>query len=706
MSRHAVHFARPVRGHRWLPVAFIALFAMAALAAVPARASLVYAAAKGDEGAVAPLVGVDAAGAIPGRYVVVMKEGYSAGEMERALARGARAALQATGETPPADEAALAGPDILAQAGIQVTARYGTALTGFAASLPPAALAAVLRDPNVAYVEADQVVTVEAPVQDAQAGAVWGLDRVDQRDLPLDGIYNYANIGAGVNAYIIDTGIRATHVEFSGRVGDGYTAINDGQGWNDCYGHGTHVAGTVGGATYGIAKGVTLHAVRVLDCTGSGTVSGVVAGVDWVTANAVRPAVANMSLGGGASSALDTAVRNSIASGIVYGIAAGNSGADACNSSPARTAEALTVGASSSADVRASWSNYGACLDLFAPGVSITSSYYSSDTATASMSGTSMAAPHVTGAAALYLAVNPAATVAEVAQALVGNATSDKITGPGTGSPNLLLYMGFVSGIATATPTLEPTDIPAPTATPTVQPTDTSAPTATPTPQPTATPTPSCSNAIANPGFEQGRTLWTETSSLGNALICTGTSCGASPVLPRQGSWLAWLGGVNRETDELRQTLTLPAGKPAYLTFWQQIKSSDACGRDKAYVQVKSGNATKTLATINLCSTTRTSAWVKNQIDLNGYAGKTITLIFRTVTNASVVSSWTLDDVALTQSQICATRYGSLDSPAGIGSLGITAAGDNASPASPTASGLVDASGFEQWFKDPVLAAQ
>ena len=276
---------------------------------------------------------------------------------------------------------------------------YRRALKGFSVRMNENQARRMAEDPRVEFVEEDGEVEASA----TQTGATWGLDRIDQRDLPLNGTYNYFASGTGVTAYIIDTGIRATHTQFGGRVISGFTAINDGNGTNDCNGHGTHVSGTVGGSTYGVAKNVTLVAVRVLDCNGSGSNSGVIAGVDWVSSNhtAGQPAVANMSLGGGASSALDTAVNNSINDGVTYAIAAGNSNANACNYSPARVANAITVGSTTSSDARSSFSNYGTCLDIFAPGSSITSSWSTSDTATNTISGTSMASPHVAGVAAL-----------------------------------------------------------------------------------------------------------------------------------------------------------------------------------------------------------------------------------------------------------------------------------------------------------------
>ena len=319
---------------------------------------------------------------------------------------------------------------------------YETALTGYSICLPEKAAQLLADDPSVELVEQDQVLSTVA----TQSGATWGIDRIDQRNLPLSGTYTYNFNGAGVHAYIIDTGIRATHQQFGGRVSGGFTAINDGNGTNDCNGHGTHVSGTVGSATYGVAKGVSLHPVRVLDCTGSGSTSGVIAGVNWVTQNRVLPAVANMSLGGGVSTALDTAVANSIASGVTYAIAAGNSNANACNSSPARVATALTVGSTTTTDARSSFSNFGTCVDVFAPGSSITSTWNTSDTATNTISGTSMATPHVAGVAALYLSQFGNQSAAAVAAGIVGNATTGVVSNPGTGSPNRLLFSLFGGG--------------------------------------------------------------------------------------------------------------------------------------------------------------------------------------------------------------------------------------------------------------------
>ncbi|HEY0591504.1 MAG TPA: S8 family serine peptidase, partial [Thermoanaerobaculia bacterium] len=440
---------------------------------------------------------------VPGSYIVVLEEGIR-------------------------DLPAVAN-EMAAQHGGRLGFLYERALRGFSIEMPEGRARALAHDPRVAWVEEDGVVELSA----SQSGATWGLDRIDQRDLPLNSTYTYNYTGSGVKAYIIDTGILASHTQFGGRVASGYTAISDGRGTTDCNGHGTHVAGTVGGSTYGVAKSVTLVPVRVLDCNGSGTNSGVIAGVDWVTSNhgAGQPAVANMSLGGGASSALDTAVRNSIADGVTYAVASGNSNADACTSSPARVAEAITVNSSTSTDARSSFSNWGTCTDIFAPGSSITSAWYTSTTATNTISGTSMATPHVTGVAALYLEQNAAASPSTVWGAIRDSSTPNKITSAGTGSPNRLLYSLFG--------------------------------TAPPPPPP-----PSGSQLLLNPGFESGNVSW---------VADTGVIDNSTGRPARSGSWKAWLNGYgSANTDYLYQAVTIPSTvTSATLSFWIRIDSAE-----------------------------------------------------------------------------------------------------------------------------------
>ncbi|WNG56079.1 S8 family serine peptidase [Archangium gephyra] len=617
--------------------------------------------------------------AIPGEYIVVLREDVK-------------------------DVALRGSPDVaremVAARGGQVLHTYDRALKGFWAKMSEAQVRELLADPRVAYVEENGVVSTSA----AQTSATWGIDRIDQRNLPRDSTYNYNFDGTGVHAYVIDTGMRLTHSQFTGRVGNGFDAITAGGTAADCHGHGTHVAGTVGGTTWGVAKNVTLHPVRVLDCTGYGSDAQVIAGLDWVTANHVKPAVANMSLGGEASQALDDAVERMIAAGVVTAVAAGNDTDNACNYSPARTPNALTVGSTTSSDARSSFSNYGTCLDIFGPGSSITSASYSSNTASTSMSGTSMASPHVAGVAALYLQANPSSTPAQTMAAITTNATPSKVTSPGTGSPNLLLYSLFITGGGGGGDTTAPsTSITAPTGGATVGGTstisadaadnvgvsrvefflgssllgtDTTAPysfdwnttgvangayslstkaydaagnvgSSSTVSVTVSNGTGSCSiteQLLANPGFESGNVSWTASTGV----IDNTTTGGAA----RTGSYKVWLGGAGTtRTEYAYQQVTIPSTAcSATLSFWVRITTSETTtttAYDKLAVQVRNSAGTVLATPATYSNLDKSTSYVQKTLDLSAYKGQTIRVYFNGTEDSSLATSFFLDDTAL-----------------------------------------------------------
>ncbi|QQQ79860.1 S8 family serine peptidase [Saccharothrix sp. 6-C] len=574
--------------------------------------------------------------------------------------------------------------DLSAKYDAEVDYTYRNAFKGFAGTLSERDARRLAAEPGVAYVQQNGEVQATGTQPNPPS---WGLDRVDQRDLPLDSSYTYPSDGTGVTAYIIDTGIRTTHSDFGGRATWGTNTVDTNN--TDCNGHGTHVAGTVGGTSYGVAKGVRLIAVKVLNCAGSGSFAGVAAGIDWVTGHHTSgPAVANMSLGGQGSDATgEAAVRNAIADGVTFAIASGNSNADACNFTPARVAEAITVNASTNTDARASFSNYGTCSDIFAPGQNITSAWNTNDTATNTISGTSMASPHVAGGAAVLLGATPSLTPAQVQSTMIANSTANKITSPGTGSPNRLLFVntggnpdpgspsvtppgnqtgsvgtatslqlkasggtppytwsatGLPPGltIAAATGLISGTPTTAGSYSVTATATDSAGKTGSATFTWTVNPPGgSCAapgEKAVNGGFESGTTGWSNATHT----ISAWTGEGA----PRTGTRSSWISGYGySNTETLTQTVAIPAGcVNTTLSLWLKISTAEY--EPEVFDTFTVSVAGTTLATY---TNLNPSGYAVRTFSLGAYAGQSVTLSFTGTEDWSYQTSFVLDDVSV-----------------------------------------------------------
>lgn len=611
----------------------------------------------------------DSPNAVAGRYIVVLKESAQLRTSAAISTKAKALAARFSGQTRHI---------------------YADVLPGFSVTMSAGRAAQLAADPSVAYVEQVQ----QMSIMDTQNNPPnWGDDRIDQRNLPLSSSFTYpANPGQGVTVYVLDTGINASHVEFTGRVKQGIDIVDGDSNPADCHGHGTHVAGTAVGTTYGIAKKASVVSVRVLNCQGQGFDDDFIAGFNWVRTNAQKPAVANYSIGCTSrctSQALETAVSSLISSGVQFVQAAGNSGDDACFYSPQRLGAAITVGNSTSSDARNSTSNYGSCLDLFAPGTSIVSASYSSNTGSATMTGTSMASPHVTGSVALYLGLNPSATPAEVRNALVTNGTTGKITSPGSGSPNVLLYTGFIGGGTPGNPsvtnpgnqttavgqsvdlqvqatggttpyTWSASGLPAGLSMAASTGRITGSPTTAGTSNVTVTVTDSASKSasapftwtvttgggctstqvVANSGFESGSTPWTANANV------IGNWTAYYPA--HGGTRTAWLGGQGAShTDYAQQTVTIPAGCPTVtLRFWLLVDTDE--WENVVYDQMAVTLGGTTVAAYS--NLNPSSSYVERTVTVAQFAGQTVTLKFSGTEDSNLQTSWLVDDVTITAS--------------------------------------------------------